>query len=473
MLRRLARLIPLALLAALWPAVGPPGAAAATRDWRTYGFSSTRVGLNPTEHALGPAQARGLRQLWAVNLGGVIPTQPLVAFGVRLPSGMNGDLVYAGTSFGRFAAVDAATGQVVWSRQLGSIHIAECQATKGVTDTPVLDRGRGSIYVVGGTGKAFELDLATGATKHTWTITTIPKSEHVWSALTLVRGRLYIPVAGICDIPPFKGRVVAIDTATRRRVATWYVTGRNGPDGGGIWAWGGVSADRDRNALFTATGNSFPPPSEHVGNAEHVVRLTTDLEVRASHYPGVRGFDADFGATPLLYEASGCPRQLAVGNKYGEFFVYNRGRMGDGPVQHIALGGSGDGGHALLGVAAYWAAKRMVYVANPVARGRYKPGIVAFRVTSGCRLALAWQAQGPGRLTSSPSLANGVLYYGTGADARLMALDATTGEPLWNSGGAVGDSIYNAPSVTGGAVYAGSWDGRLYAFGPTAVRRSR
>jgi outer membrane protein assembly factor BamB len=54
-----------------------------------------------------------------------------------------------------------------------------------------------------------------------------------------------------------------------------------------------------------------------------------------------------------------------------------------------------------------------------------------------------------------------------------MALDATTGKPLWNSGNAIGDSIYNAPSVTGGAVYVGSWDGRLYAFGPRAPRWAR
>ena len=111
-LRRLARLVLLALVGALGPAIGPPGAVAAQRDWRTYGFSSTRVGLNPTERSIGPARARALHRLWAVDLGGPIATQPLVAFGVRLASGGSTNLVYAGTAFGRFAAIDAASGQV-------------------------------------------------------------------------------------------------------------------------------------------------------------------------------------------------------------------------------------------------------------------------------------------------------------------------------------------------------------------------
>jgi outer membrane protein assembly factor BamB len=104
----------------------------------------------------------------------------------------------------------------------------------------------------------------------------------------------------------------------------------------------------------------------------------------------------------------------------------------------------------------------MIYVSNPLHHGRYLPGIVAFRVTGRCRLARAWNARGPKKLTSSPTVANGVVYYGTGRGRKVVALDARTGKHLKALN--VHGAIYNAPTVLGGVVYAGSWHGRLYAF---------
>jgi outer membrane protein assembly factor BamB len=60
-------------------------------------------------------------------------------------------------------------------------------------------------------------------------------------------------------------------------------------------------------------------------------------------------------------------------------------------------------------------------------------------------------------------VANGVVYYGTGAGNDVVALNARTGRRL--RGLSVHGAIFNAPSVVNGAVYAGSWHGRLYSFG--------
>lgn len=454
-----------ALTGVLALALANPAGAYGDRDWSTYGFRAGRSGVNPNEHSLGRAGARSLTQVWATPLGGYVDAQPLVEFGVAIAGGARRDLVYAGSEGGRFAAVDAATGVPVWTRELGAVDVPSCEFTYGISDTPAIDRARGSVYVASGTGYVYELDLATGATRHRWRITTDASREHVWGALTLSRGRLYVPVAGTCDLPPYRGRVVAFDTRTARRSATWYVTGRFGPDGGGIWGWGGLSADATHNALYAATGNAFPrATAEHARYGEHVVRLTGKLHVKSSDDPDARGFDADFGATPVLYHPHGCPPELAVGNKYGQFFVYDRDRLSGGPVQHLVLGGSGDGGHALLGVASYWRAARTLYVANPNRRGPFPRGILAFRVNGHCRLALRWHAPGPGKLTSSPTIANGVLYYGTGRANRVVALDARTGKRLWRTATGVTGAVYNAPSVAGGTLYVGSWDGKVHAF---------
>jgi outer membrane protein assembly factor BamB len=434
---------------------------ASAADWATYGSSVSRSGFNSAEKTLTPRNVKSLKLRWSAPVGGLIDAQPVIASGVRVGRRhVRTDLAYIGNESGRFEAVNAANGRVVWKRKLGSVHTSCADLPSyGITGTPQISRSRHSVFV-GSKGKVSELDLATGRTKHKFVITKDPHHEHNWSALTLSHGILYAALAGICDNNPYRGQVVATNVKTRKRVGHWFVTHSGQPFGGGIWSFGGVSADA-RGNIYVATGDSNGP-AQHVGYSEHVVRLTPHLHVHASNYPGVKGQDADFGATPVLYRAPGCPSQLAVGNKHGLFFVYDRSRIGRGPVQKIHLGGSTNGERALLGTAAYWPKGRTLYVSNPRHRGRYVPGIVAFRVTAHCRLAKVWNARGPGNLTSSPTVANGVVYYGTGAGHKVVALDARTGKHLRAL--SVHGAIYNAPAVLGGVVYAGSWHGRLYAF---------
>jgi outer membrane protein assembly factor BamB len=231
--------------------------------------------------------------------------------------------------------------------------------------------------------------------------------------------------------------------------------------GGGIWSYGGLSADSAGN-IFTATGDSNQVGGGHAGYSEHVVKLSYKLKVRSSNFPHLPGRDADFGATPLLYHAPGCPPELAVGNKYGSFFVYDRRHIGRGPVQRIGLGGSIRGQKALLGVAAYSPKTNMVYTMNPRHHGKYKPGVVAFRVTKKCHLSKAWNAAGPGKLQSSPTIANGVLYYGNGGRGDVVAFNAQSGKRLARFH--IGAPIFAAPTVVNGRLYVSAWDGRVYKY---------
>ena len=201
-----------------------------------------------------------------------------------------------------------------------------------------------------------------------------------------------------------------------------------------------------------------------------MVRLTPGLGVVSSNYPGLPTGDADFGATPLLFQRPGCPPELAVGNKFGSFYVYDRDRISSGPVQQIGLGGSAFGQNGLLGVAAYWPRTATVYVSNPLNRGRYRHGLVAFRVTGSCRLSLAWSASdGRDGDASSPTVAAGVVFYGDGFGHQAIALDARTGRRLWDSGRAIRGSVYAGPTVVNGKVYVSSVGGYLYAFAPAPL----
>ena len=290
-----------------------------------------------------------------------------------------------------------------------------------------------------------------------------PSYENDYGALTLVNGTVYVPYSGNCDTNPYHGFVAAIRVSDGRRIATWFPSGSL--YGGSIWGFGGVSADPG-GAIFAAVGNS-QGRNEHAGYGENVVKLTPGLGVISANYPGLPKGDADFGATPLLFQRPGCPPELAVGNKYGSFYVYDRDRISSGPVQQIGLGGSPFGQNGLLGVAAYWPRAATVFVSNPLSRGRYRHGMLAFRVTGSCRLSFAWSASdGRDGDASSPTVAAGVVFYGDGYGHKALALDARTGRLLWDSGRAIRGSVYAGPTVVNGKVYVSSVGGYLYAFAP-------
>jgi outer membrane protein assembly factor BamB len=83
--------------------------------------------------------------------------------------------------------------------------------------------------------------------------------------------------------------------------------------------------------------------------------------------------------------------------------------------------------------------------------------VFALNATTGAEL---WVGGGPS-LGSSPAVANGVVYVGSGLK-QLVAFDAATGAALWSY--ATGGVVESSPAVVNGTVYAGSNDGNVYAF---------
>jgi hypothetical protein len=286
----------------------------------------------------------------------------------------------------------------------------------------------------------------------------------VLSAPSLFGGQLYVETASRCDAPPYRGRIVAIDTATGARTRFW-VTGKNGPLGGGIWGWGGASIDPLNGDLFVATGNALGSPQDFP-YADRLVRLTGSLLVQAAHDPGPQMPDDDFGSTPVLFQKRGCPPQLVTEQKNGFLYLYDRDAIATGFRQRIAVSSGGD----FIGVPAYAPQTQMVYVVNPhqPVGGAYTHGMLAFSVNSKCKLHLAWQTtvgDNGQNIGSTPTVANGVVYYGDGVHNTIHGFDASTGAPLWTSGTDVAGFVFAAPVVVNGQLFAGSYDQHLHAWG--------
>jgi outer membrane protein assembly factor BamB len=82
-----------------------------------------------------------------------------------------------------------------------------------------------------------------------------------------------------------------------------------------------------------------------------------------------------------------------------------------------------------------------------------------------------WRVQTGGPVQSTPAVANGIVYVGSG-DGHLYALDARTGAERWRF--AAGRAVTSSPEVTGGLVYVGSRSGAYFAIdAATGVQRWR
>src|SRR4051794_8164894 len=472
-MRRSTRLAAGGSALALAAAVGAGPARAAT-DVTTFGYDLQRTGLNPQETVIGPGNAGALAPQWSAATGKLILlTQPLVAAGVAAEGGGTRDLVYVGSRRGGLVAVDRATGAVVW-KAIGSGRL------NGVIGTPTLDRAGRTLYAATWGDDLHALDEATGKERPGWPVHLTPANltnDRVFAGLTLVGRKLYAEVASANDQPPYRGEVVEMDVSARKVVHTWFSGGTSGLFGGGLWGMGGVSVEPDGSALYAATGNGFGK-DEHAAFFDQVVRLGPTLKLQAANYPGLSGLDVDFGATPLPYQAPGCPARLAVMNKTGALLVYDRAAIGEGPRQRLQMADSrfssaGD----FIGVPAYDPARRLVYVNNPSDSrdGKFKHGLVALKVGADCDLSVKWQTVlGPPRKSGQehasipPTVANGVVYAVRSVDSTVYALDAATGAQLWSSGTQISGGIFGAVTVANGQLLVPAVNGTLYAFAPSS-----
>jgi serine/threonine-protein kinase len=102
-------------------------------------------------------------------------------------------------------------------------------------------------------------------------------------------------------------------------------------------------------------------------------------------------------------------------------------------------------------------------VANGVVYvGSVDKNVYALNAKTGAKL---WSYTTGSFVTSSPAVANGVVYV---LSDNLYALKASTGALLWSypvSGSTNVCCLSSSPAVVNGAVYVGSVDGNVYAFG--------
>jgi len=91
---------------------------------------------------------------------------------------------------------------------------------------------------------------------------------------------------------------------------------------------------------------------------------------------------------------------------------------------------------------------------------RHDPAHTAEGQSGPENLTLRWTFQTGGAVVSSPSIANGIAYFGS-QDKNIYAVDARSGTLIWKF--ATQERIESSPAVVDGRVFTGADDGYVYA----------
>jgi len=401
-------------------------------------------------------------------------------------------------------ALDETTGATVWTRNIGTPAAgsgAGCGNINplGILSTPVIDPATRTIYVAGAIGGsagitshvAVALSIDDGTIKAGWPVDIStklgfdPKPHNQRSALSLVKGILYVPYGGhIGDCGAYHGRVVAINTADPTMVTGWATGGQ----GEAIWAAGGLASDG--TSVFAITGNRTSGSGAHA-DSEEVVRLsgmaTLDKSTPKNFFfpttwQTMDGTDADFGAnSPVYIKVPGAmPSALLMAlAKDGHFYLLDPTNLGgaDGstPLANLMVS---NGAMSIHTTPAAYTSTQGVHVIFSTDTGAQCPGggggevVMSVSVPAGAPPVpqAAWCQPitgGPAApiATTTDGTSNPVVWVMSGST--LMGFDGDTGAVIFAGGSGTCSGIrkWTSPIAVKGRTVVGG-DGHLCSWSP-------
>jgi polyvinyl alcohol dehydrogenase (cytochrome) len=475
------------------------------------GQSATDTRSQPSETKINASTVATLAPEWVFTTGADVSATPTVV----------GNVVYVPDWSGHLYAIDAGTGEAIWSHQ-----IAEYDGVSGA-----VSRGSPAFYnnqlIIGDLisglhngASVMAVSASTGAL--IWITKVDPHPAAIISGPAVVAGStVYVGVSSgeesLADQPgypccSFRGSVVALDASSGKILWQTFVM-PSGYSGGAIWQQPAV--DTTRGLVFVGTGNNYSVPAsveqcelKNPGDpsctpahdyfdtalaldintgavkwAKHLYGYDVWTQACIHSKPGVEcpdpaGPDYDMGGSgPNLLGSI-----VGFGQKSGIYWALNPST--GAVVWNTSVGPAGPLGGIQWGTASDGTD---IYVAAANSKGSSYKLISGQTITWGAWSALEastgkilWQTPDPtpGAIDdSSVSVANGVVYAGSlDASGHMYALEGSSGKILWSF--ASGGSVLDGPSIVNGVVYWGSGysklsrttgNNKLYAFAPSTT----
>ena len=496
-------------------------AQAAFADDTTVSYDNLRTGWDPNESGLSPAAVPGTSfgQLFSTAVTGQVYGQPLV---------IGGTLV-AVTEANNVYGMNATTGAVLWSRNVGAplapwATCGDLTPQIGITSTPVYDPATKSVFFLAKVNDGphyymHSVDPATGTERAGWPLaiggTPSNDGAHPFNVSTalqrpgllLLGGVVYAAFGSSCDQGPYVGYVAGVKTSTAAMSTLWSAAAGTADGEAAIWQSGGglVSDGPGRIILTTGNGNGTEPArgpgsSPPAGLGASVVRLQVngDGSLAAKDFfsptnnSQLAAGDSDLGAAgPLAlpdgFGTAAHPNLLVQGGKSGRVFLLDRnslGGMGQGsggtdasigaPLQfggmwnHPAFWG-GDGGYVYD-----------VENGGPLRALKYGVGSNGLPQLTSAGTSAATFALGSGAplVTSTGTTAGSAVVWvvhmadSSGAGSTLQAYDAVpqNGQMHLRFSAPIGTGAkFTVPASDSGRVYVGTRDGHVIGFGPNGT----
>ncbi len=453
-------------------------------------------------------ETRELRLKWSFVYPNALRTrsQPAVGWGA----------VYTGSQDGTVYAFDLATGCVHWTFQAS----AEVRTAVVLTDTETPLAVFGDILA-----KLYAVDARTG--ELVWSV---KADDHPSATLTgspaLLNETLFVPVSSLEVIPAadpaypcctFRGSVLAVNVLDGAEIWRHYtipnppeVTGTTSvgtqvlaPSGAPVWS--SPAVDRKRNRIYFGSGENYSTPADENSDAIFAVDIGTGERVwqRQStsgdawnvacmmadnpNCPDERGPDFDHGSSMILVDLPNGKQVLAAGHKNGTVFALDPDKQGN-VLWSVKVGRGSIQGGVHFGMAAEG---DIVYAPindmNDTRNGDVldpelaRPGVHAIDMAEGTVMWSHVQEDvcGDEREFCDPGVsgaitaAPGVVFAGH-LDGYVRAYDKDTGEVLWaydttiehegvNGLTGRGGSVSGAgPTVAGGHVIVNSGYGLYF-----------
>jgi polyvinyl alcohol dehydrogenase (cytochrome) len=495
------RFLRLAVVAVIVVAAGTvwsvPAAAEEGAGWPMGGHDFANTRSNPEERALSTATVAGLDAKWTFATQGDVSATPAVV----------GGALYFPDWGGFFSKVDAATGELIWQRSVpeyvGIAGAVSRSSPAVVGDTVYIGTQRGA--------RLLAIDTTTGDLR--WSVAVDEHASAILTQSPIVHdGVVYQGVSSdeeIAAIDPnydcctFRGSLAAVSAATGEILWKRYMTPEPGPttadsySGSSVWS-GTPAIDTETGTVYIATGNNYTVPAE-VEECQEEGGTPSECMSPANHLNSIVALDAATG-------------EIKWGAGPDEFDTWNGGCIGGPPPNNCPANPGGDvdfadgphlltvpgpGGLPRKAVGAgqksgvYWmldATTGEILWSAAVGPGSPVGGIQWGTATDGERVYIAetnfgrqphelpdgqvidyssfaalhpvtgqviWQIPEPhqGLAQAAVSVANGVMYASS-LNGYMYAIDAATGEVLWER---QGEGSSNAgPAIVDGSVYWGN-----------------
>lgn len=354
-----------------------------------------------------------------------------------------GGRVFVGSDTGFVYALDTTSGCVHWS----------FRARAGVRTAPTVGPGRGRnrylLYFGDIRANVYAINAETGDQVWTARLDTHPIAR-VTGAPQLAAGRLYVPLSSLEESGAgnpaypcctFRGGIAAYDALTGQRLwksftiadepklkkTTSKGTPLWAPAGAGVWS--SPTVDLQRRAVYVATGNGYTQPADEASDAvlaydidtgkrlwvkqvmagdayvrdcPGVYRPNVPTDNKSETCPDDLGPDMDFGNAPILRTLPNGKSVIVIGQKDGHAWGLDPDQKGEVVwSRQLGLGWANGGGGMMWGSAADG---RFAYF--PVTRTDDRLGLAAVSIATG---ELAWRATPPAGGGAPASVMPGVV----------------------------------------------------------------